>query len=181
MTGAFAARRAAIVGGATALCALPLSACGTSNAVADSSAARSTNAAAPTRVTLERTPCYGTCPVYRVTVAEDGAVVFEGVQHVDSVGRYTDRIDARLVVELARAAREHGYFDLDDKYAEGEANCEAYATDAPTVITSITTGELFKRIEHDLGCAGAPRRLYDLERRIDEIVGTSRWIGSGYR
>jgi hypothetical protein len=163
------------------VCAFSLSACGTSSGVADSSAARGTTAPLPTRVTLERTSCYGTCPVYRVAVAEDGAVVFEGLQHVDSVGRFTARIDAQRLAELARAAHEHGYFALDDKYTEGEASCGAYAMDAPTVITSVTTGGLFKRVEHDLGCGGVPRRLYDLERGIDEIAGTSRWIGSDSR
>lgn len=161
---------------ALALCAVALSACGTGSAVADSSAAVSNTAPLPTRVTLERRPCYGTCPVYRLAVSEDGLVTFEGLQHVDSIGRFTGRIDARRVAELARAFQEHGYFALDDRYAEGDANCRPYAMDAPTVITSITTGDLSKRIEHDLGCAGAPQRLHDLERRIDEIVGTSRWV-----
>ncbi|MGK2934005.1 MAG: DUF6438 domain-containing protein [Gemmatimonadaceae bacterium] len=176
MTRPFAGSRTRCVRAALALCAVALSACGTGNAVADSSAAVSSTAPVPTRVTLERKPCYGTCPVYGVAVADDGAVVFEGLQHVDSIGRFTARIDAQRVAELARVFEEHGYFALDDRYAEGEANCRPYAMDAPTVITSITIGDRTKRVEHDLGCAGVPQRLYDLERRIDEIVGTSRWI-----
>ena len=161
----------------TALCAVVLAACAPPNgATPDTSGATPSAAPAVTRVTLERKPCFGTCPVYRVSVAEDGAVVFEGVRHVASVGSFTGRIDAERVAALARLFEEHDYFALDDKYAYGEANCAQYGTDAPTVITSVTIGGRTKRVEHDLGCFGVPPRLSDLESRIDEIVGTSRWI-----
>ena len=156
---------------------LALSACAPPNGAApDSSGATPSAAPAVTRVTLERKPCFGTCPVYRVSVAEDGAVAFEGVRHVDSVGSFTGRIAAERVAALARLFEDHDYFTLDDKYAYGEANCAQYGTDAPTVITSVTIGDRTKRVEHDLGCAGVPKRLSDLESGIDEIVGTSRWI-----
>jgi hypothetical protein len=162
---------------AVALCALALAGCAANGAVPDSSAATPSAAPAYTRVTLERKPCFGTCPVYRMSVAEDGAVAFEGLRHVDSIGSFTGRIDAERVAALARLFDEHDYFALADKYAYGESSCPQYATDAPTVITSITIGNRSKRIEHDLGCAGVPQRLHDLERGIDELVGTSRWIG----
>lgn len=157
--------------------ALALTACGTSQTVSDSSAAVSSASPAFTRVTLERKPCYGTCPVYRVTVGQDGTVLFEGLQHVDSVGRFTGRIDAGRSATLTRLFEEHDYFALDDRYAEGLPNCRQYATDAPTVITSIAIGQRSKRVEHDLGCFAVPPRLGDLERAIDDLLGTSRWIG----
>jgi hypothetical protein len=163
--------------GAAALCVLALAACAPPNgAVPDSSAATPGAAPAVTRVTLERTPCFGTCPVYRVSVGGDGAVAFEGLGYVDSIGSFTGRIDADRVAALARLFEEHDYFALDDKYAYGEANCAQYGTDAPMVITSVTIGGRSKRVEHDLGCGGVPPRLSDLESRIDEIIGTSRWI-----
>jgi len=160
------------------LCVLTFVGCGSRGAGADSSAAvSSSDPAGQFRATLERKPCFGTCPVYRISVTGDGAVVFEGVQHVDSIGRFTGRIDRERVVALTRLFDEQNYFGLDDKYAYGEANCRQYASDAPTVITSVTTTDGSKQVEHDLGCFDVPVRLADLERRIDELVGSSRWIG----
>lgn len=155
---------------------LALAGCGTSPAVADSSAVATSAAPAYSRVSLERRPCYGTCPVYRVSVAGDGVVVFEGLQHVDSIGRFTGRIDDDRAAALSRLFQELDFFTLADKYAYGEPNCPTYATDAPTVVTAVTVGGRSKTVEHDLGCANVPQRLVDLERRIDEIVGTSRWV-----
>lgn len=171
-------RRRRVGYAARILCVLSLVGCGSRGAVADSSAAVSADAPiADFRATLERKPCFGTCPVYRVSVTGDGAVLFEGVQHVDSIGRFTGRIDRERVAALSRLFEEQNYYALADKYAYGEATCREYAADAPTVITSVATTDRSKQVEHDLGCFNVPTRLSDLERRIDELVGTARWIG----
>src|SRR5471030_1322735 len=91
-----------------------------------------------TRVTLERRPCYGTCPVYLVTVLGDGSVIFEGRAHVDSVGRFTFRLAADRLAELARLVESERFAALDDRYVYGAPGCGPYATDAPTVIVSVT-------------------------------------------
>jgi hypothetical protein len=157
--------------------------CGPRQAAVGSPSSAGTSAstsAAPsfTTVTFERTPCFGTCPVYRVSVSGSGSVRFEGMRHVDSVGVFTGMISAAAVAALGRAVDEAGYFDLDSKYGYGEANCREYATDASRILTSVTMPARTKSIEHDLGCANVPARLADLYRKFDTIVGTARWIGS---
>ncbi|MCI0516543.1 MAG: DUF6438 domain-containing protein, partial [Woeseiaceae bacterium] len=37
-------------------------------------------------ITLERTACYGTCPMYKVTIASEGAVTFEGQRFTKTIG-----------------------------------------------------------------------------------------------
>ena len=50
---------------------------------------------------------------------------------------------------------------------------------ASRVLTSVTTPDQTKSIDHDLGCGDqAPAALPDLYRKFDEIVGTKRWIGN---
>ncbi len=130
-----------------------------------------------TAVTFERTPCFGTCPVYRVNVTGDGSVSFRGINHVDSVGTFTTMISPSAVAELGRAFDDARYFELDSKYVYGEANCREYGTDASRILTSIAAAGRSKNIEHDLGCGNVPTRLADLYRKFDTIVGTARWIG----
>ena len=41
-------------------------------------------AASDVTVTLERSPCFGFCPSYSVTMAADGRIEFEGRSHVQT-------------------------------------------------------------------------------------------------
>lgn len=128
-------------------------------------------------VTLERTPCYGECPVYQVSIAGDGAVEFAGKRFVAHLGLATAQVPVARVDTLLRALETGGYFGFADLYVADSPACGYYAADAPTVITSVTAGGRTKTIRHDYGCAGAPAGLIRLERLIDEVAGTGRWTG----
>jgi Domain of unknown function (DUF6438) len=136
-------------------------------------------AAAPAgpAVTLERAPCFGTCPVYTVAISRDGKVEFDGKHHVADSGQATatippERVDS-LLIELEAA----GYFGFADAYEMDSPACGMYATDSPTVITSATRDGETKTVRHDRGCSAAPPELSRLEQRIDEVAGTARWVG----
>ncbi len=128
-------------------------------------------------VTLERTPCFGTCPVYRVAIARSGAVRFVGKQHVTQAGAASAEIPAARVDSLLRELEAGGFFGFADAYVMDSPACGRYATDSPTVITFASVGGRTKTIRHDYGCSAAPRELGRLERLIDEVAGTSRWTG----
>jgi hypothetical protein len=131
-------------------------------------------------VTLERTPCFGTCPVYQVAISRSGAVRFVGKQHVAQQGEATAEIPAPRVDSLMHELEAGGYFGFADSYVMGTPACGQYATDSPTVITSTSAGGRSKTVRHDYGCSAAPEELGRLERMIDEVAGTSRWVGPGH-
>jgi hypothetical protein len=134
-------------------------------------------AAEPPVVTLERTPCFGTCPVYQVSISRSGTVRFVGKHHVIREGEATAEIPAARVDSLLRELEAGGYFGFADAYVMSSPACGQYATDSPTVITSVSAGGRTKTIRHDFGCDGAPEELGRLERRIDEVASTAGWIG----
>ena len=133
--------------------------------------------AAPESVALERGPCFGTCPVYAVTLGRDGSVRFEGRRFIADTGVATGTVPPARVDSLFTELQSAGYFDFADSYRSGDAVCRRYATDLPTVITEVRLGGRVKRIEHDRGCADAPATLSAIETRIDEVAGVRRWIG----
>lgn len=51
-------------------------------------------------IRLQRTACFGWCPVYSVTIDARGIVTYEGERSVRVVGRRTARIDASIVAGL---------------------------------------------------------------------------------
>ena len=42
-----------------------------------------------TSITIEHTPCYGTCPVWKAVLKPDGSVVYTGEAHAPRVGKFT--------------------------------------------------------------------------------------------
>src|SRR4051812_33607163 len=50
----------------------------TSHPIANHGSADPANASPQLEVSLERTPCMGQCPTYKVTIARDGTVTFAG-------------------------------------------------------------------------------------------------------
>jgi hypothetical protein len=140
---------------------------------ADSAATPAPN---PPAVTLERAPCFGTCPVYQVSIWRNGTVRFVGRRHVAYAGEVTESIPPARVDSLVAELKAGGYFDFADKYLFDEPACGQYATDSPVVVTSLSVDGRTKEIRHDYGCRAAPRELGRLEQRIDEVAGSKRWI-----
>jgi len=128
-----------------------------------------------TMVTLERGSCFGTCPVYRVSLDGEGRVDFVGTRFVSREGADTSRVAPDQVGRLVDSLDGAGYFALADQYVPDSPACGRYATDAPTVTTSVRWNGRSKTVRHDHGCAGAPAALAGMERLIDSVAGTGRW------
>jgi hypothetical protein len=117
-------------------------------------------------IKLERTACYGRCPVYVVSIDAKGNVTYDGTRFVKVAGRQTDRVPASRVAALVETVDRIRFFDLDDKYRQ-------LITDLPTTFVTVTRDGRTKRIEDYFG---APKSLKDLERQIDDAAQTARWI-----
>ncbi len=123
-------------------------------------------------ITLERTPCFGMCPVYTVTLHEDGTVVYNGDQHVDVEGEQTINIGAEAFDELMQVIEDVGYFEWDDEYTDMTVTDQSY------IMISVTRDGETKSINHYLGDATAPLALGYLENWIDLAAGTQQWTGA---
>jgi hypothetical protein len=128
-------------------------------------------------ITLERTACFGSCPVYSISVNSAGQVQYEGKAHVRKRGAASGKVPAEQVAALLSDLERNGYFTFAHRYISGEPSCGRYATDSPSAITSATFRGRTRQITHDYGCAAAPGMLVILERKIDEVLGSAQWTG----
>ncbi|MFY9608700.1 MAG: DUF6438 domain-containing protein [Blastocatellia bacterium] len=131
-----------------------------------------------TLITLERTPCYGTCPSYKLTISADGSVLFEGRRFVKKVGTVQSTISQAGLRELIERFEKINYFDLRDRYEEAGDGCKDWSTDGPSAISSITTNGKSKSVRHYYGCRGIDvlAELTELEQAIDDAVNAAQWI-----
>ncbi len=153
---------------AAAMVTLIASACGGGDAARDNA-----SSAGPPRtvsIAMERGPCFGRCPVYRVEITDSGKVMYDGRGFVTERGRREATIPAADVQALAKEIEDAGFFELRDNYPPD-------ATDHATVVTTVTIDGKAKRVEHNLASRTAPATLERLYQRIDEVTGATRWIG----
>ena len=128
--------------------------------------------AIPLLVSLERSACYGICPVYSLTIHRDGAVEYQGERFVKVKGKATARLSEPSLAELERA--------VNSAHLEGMATSYEHAnvSDRATVTISFERGGSVSSVRHNLGDGSAPSALADLEKSIDAIVGVEQWTGT---
>ena len=131
-------------------------------------------------MSLERGPCRGTCPVYRVDVYGDGRVQFDGQRHVATIGTKTGIASVTAVQELLQKFRNGEFAKADSAYVMDSPGCGSYATDLPVSKLSAKIGAGMKTVEHDPGCRNAPAFLKTLAAQVDSVARTTQWIaGNG--
>ena len=122
------------------------------------------------KLSLQRTPCHGQCPVYRVTVRGTGEVRYFGEANVARTGEHRWRISERRLERLAEASERARYPRLEDRYTNREF------TGAPGCLTCIEYEDgSSKSVHHYHGDPSAPDALTELEDEIDRILGVERY------
>jgi acetamidase/formamidase len=130
------------------------------------------------QITLERTACFGTCPVYQLTIKSDGSVTFDGKRFTKTTGIATGKISQSDFRALVSEFVNIYYFSLPDAYTPGTKECPDRITDMPSANTSIRLNGRAKTVTHYYGCGskGVLEKLTALETKIDEVAGTQKWI-----
>jgi hypothetical protein len=138
--------------------------------------ATSSNIARP-GITIERTSCYGSCPVYRFTQFSDGHYLWVGRAHVAVWGTVSGSGGARAYAVALQLLRDARYLDFKDDYAQED--CEVFATDNLTVRIVVEDALGSKTITHYRGCEGFPPQdaSSSLEESLDKVLGTRRFTG----
>jgi len=127
---------------------------------------------------LERTPCLGRCPVYRVILARSGHVRLEpGINRgypdyatVPAPVRF-DSIAPAQFEQLISAALAIRFDTLPPSIQAVSALCDTAYTDASTAIVTIWMPDASKSVRHYRGCKRSPKNLRRFEDYIDEITG----------
>lgn len=116
-------------------------------------------------ITMEKTVCFGTCPVYKIQIAPNGMADYFGEMHVPKIGHYRKQLSSETIDELIRDFQEADFWSLRDEYV-------AEVTDLPTTYLSFQYKGKYKKVK-DL--VDAPQHLTDLEAKVASIGEGSGW------
>jgi hypothetical protein len=106
-------------------------------------------------ICLQRTACFGTCPIYKIEIYTDGSGTYTGTRFVENIGVSEFQLSKSDVNNILEYANKIGFSKLNDEYSEA-------ITDLPTTFIQIKD----KRIRD---YTGAPKKLKNLEKLIDQL------------
>ena len=110
--------------------------------------------------TIERTACYGRCPMYKATFMDNGEVKYVGKGFVDKIGTYKTLISTEDVLLIKKNITEYNYFGLDSLYPTP-------ITDFPSSITEVNLNGNRKKV---INRRNPPSNLKAFEKFLDSLL-----------
>ncbi len=122
-------------------------------------------------IELERSICFGNCPVYKLLIHSNGTVEYWGYYFVKQEGHHTWKIDPAVIEKLNLLISKNGYFSMKKKEPE------FLMTDMPSCITKIVLENgRSRKINHDYGEDCYPETLEKMENDIEELSNVKKYI-----
>lgn len=129
-------------------------------------------------VTLSKSPCFGACPVYDITLQGDGRVTYHGGRFTKLQGQHSATYSASRFLEVLSMLEMRGFADFDDAYTRD--TCQPWATDHPTVTVELKSADLTKKLVWYTGCRGIEERgrLEGMVDELERILDVQAFIGT---
>lgn len=122
-------------------------------------------------ISLKRSSCYGTCPVYGITIQGDGTAKYEGTMFVRTKGPEIAKIPSEILANLLQSFDRASFSTIDDR-------AFGVCFDAPHTIIKISVDGYVKTLNVDDCFANSKPKsaVIELGRQIDDIVGSKQWV-----
>ena len=104
-------------------------------------------------ISLQRTACFGTCPIYKIEIFSDGSGIYTGTRFVKNIGVTRFSLSKTQINLILTQAEAIGFTNMKEDYSEP-------SSDLPTT---------FIQIKKNRDYAGASKTLKNLENLIDQL------------
>lgn len=117
---------------------------------------------------MERTPCFGQCPVYTLNIYQSGYAELEGRRFFDYVGTFTTRFTESEMVQIKEWANAANYWQLKHVY-------DAPVTDLPSTTTVLIIDKASNWVYNRMD---APEGLREFETNVETLIKDKQWTAS---
>lgn len=118
------------------------------------------------KIGIERTFCYGTCPAYQLIVHRSGKVSYTGYGHVKRQGEHSGSIPSYHLRSLFAYINESDFFNLKNSYSYP-------ITDNSSTYTLVVKAGREKIIKNYANAG--PLTLWSIEQHIDSLLPLIEW------
>ncbi len=119
-------------------------------------------------IVLSKTACFGTCPIYQMTINGNGLATFEGERFTDKIGSFSKQLTEQETKDLFRQLATYDWNSFQDSYP-------AQVTDLPSVIFHFN----FKDVKKKVSVRGEhPPTLDVINNMLSNIAESDGWTSS---
>jgi hypothetical protein len=109
--------------------------------------------------------CYGRCPVYLLTIYDNGVMTYEGARYTDKMGLHIKRLSKPEIESLSWTFQRANLWQYENVYRSDYP-------DLPPVSITYYDGDRSKTI---LGKETRPEAVLELEGRLNELANSEGW------
>jgi len=117
-------------------------------------------------VEFSRTACFGTCPIFTVSIFTSGKAIYIGKNFVEMKGRYQTNFNLTDIKTIFKTAESISFLTMEDSYDN------MGISDLPSVITRLNDGTYTKQV---INRYNGPDELRELEKLIDALILKQNW------
>lgn len=115
---------------------------------------------------IQRTPCFGRCPIYILSFYKGGAVIYKGEKWVEMEGVFISKVSAAVLQSILDKAKEVGFWKMENVYDN------EHVTDLPSTIVTIQKGDKLKVVANRYN---GPEEEANFEQYLDNLVTNLNW------
>lgn len=129
-------------------------------------------------ITFKRSACFGTCPVYRVTVDAHGLVTFEPEEFTKIEMPQTLQLPPHKLWQLAGALEDAWFFERQAAYEPGTPGCSVkrFTSDSPGFEIAASIDKRKNQVRVNEGCAEVDHTFMSLPAALERILGIEKFI-----
>ena len=114
---------------------------------------------------IERGPCFGKCPVYKMEIYKNGKVMYEGKRFAKKLGKYSKMLTSKELTEIHGVIKSANFFSFDSIYP-------TELSDLSAVTIYHSDGTNHKSV---FGKENRPPALMQIQYALEKIVNSDGW------
>ena len=118
-----------------------------------------------TLISLQKKPCSGDCPVFKVNITKDGFLTYHGIQYTNIEGKHTLQLSSKQQAKLTKILAASNFSELESKYATSGTK------DFAETILTYQNKSVVVRLWKD-----APENLTNLYVFIEDILYDQKYL-----
>lgn len=116
-------------------------------------------------IEMSKSPCFGDCPIYDITIYETGIATFNGIRNTDRLGLFVKKIGQEKVRQITNKCVAANLWQFQEVY-------KSNVPDLQTVSITYYEGKEKKTIA---GKRERPIQVLEIEEILDEVAFSSGW------